>query len=78
MSHGTSHHFTPSLHSTVRRPAAPPPIRLQVALTLGDILVIVLRHLVAAPRDLQATVQRRMLGTTDHVLWTRIELHLGP
>jgi hypothetical protein len=22
----------------------------------------------------QATVQRRMLGTTDHVLWSRIEL----
>jgi hypothetical protein len=28
----------------------------------------------AAPIDLQGTVQRRVLGTTDHVLWTRIEL----
>ena len=71
MSHGTSLHVTPSLHSTVRRPAAPPHIRLQVALTRGDILVIVLRHLVAAPRDLQATVQRRMLS----VLITPGNLH---
>jgi hypothetical protein len=49
------------------------------ARTLDDIFGIVPRHLMAAPIDLQATVQCRVLGTTDHVLWTRIELRrLGP
>jgi len=44
-----------------RHPAAPPLIRLQVTRTLNDILAIVPRHLIAAPSDLQATVQRRVL-----------------
>ena len=50
-----------------------PPIRIQAARTL-DIFAIVPLHLMAAPINLQASVQRRVLGTTDHVLWTRIEL----
>ena len=60
------HHITP--------PLRPLPIRIQAARTLDDIFAIVPRHLMAAPIDLQATVRRRVLGTTDHVLWTRIEL----
>ena len=51
----TSHLFV------LRHPAALPSIRLQVARTLDDILAIVPRHLAAAPSDLQATVQRRVL-----------------
>ena len=42
-------------------PAMPPPIRLQAARTLDDILVIVAWDLMAAPGDLQATVQHRVL-----------------
>jgi hypothetical protein len=67
------HHITSSLRFP--HPATPLPIRIQApARTLDDIFAIVPRHLMAAPIDLKATVQRRVLGTTDHVLWTRIEL----
>ncbi|KAI0270117.1 hypothetical protein BGY98DRAFT_1011948, partial [Russula aff. rugulosa BPL654] len=39
---------------------------MQAARTLDDILAIVPRHLMAAPIDLQAAVQHRVLGTTAH------------
>jgi hypothetical protein len=42
-------------------PAMPASIRLQAARTLDDMLAIVPGHLMAAPSDLQATVQRRVL-----------------
>jgi hypothetical protein len=58
-SHGM---ITSHLPFILCHPAAPPPIRLQVALALGDILTIVTRHLATAPSDLQATVQRRVLA----------------
>ena len=53
--------ITSHLLFILRHPATPPPIRLQAARTLDDILAIVPRHLAAAPSDLQATVQRRVL-----------------
>ena len=53
--------ITSHLLFVLRHPAAPPPIRLQAARTLDDILAIVPRHLAAAPSDLQGTVQRRVL-----------------
>lgn len=53
--------ITSHLLFVLRHPAAPQPIRLQAARTLNDILAIVPRHLAAAPSDLQATVQRRVL-----------------
>ena len=53
--------ITSHLLFVLRHPAAPQPIRLQAARTLDDILAIVPRHLAAAPSDLQATVQRRVL-----------------
>ena len=53
--------ITSHLLFVLRHPAAPQPIRLQAAHTLDDILAIVPRHLAAAPSDLQATVQRRVL-----------------
>ena len=52
----TSHPFFVLLH-----PSTLPFIHLQSAHALGDILVIVPHHLMAAPSDLQATVQRRVL-----------------
>ena len=64
------HHITPLRPP---HPATPPPIRIQVARTQDDIFAIVPRHLMAAPIDLQTAVQCRVLGTTDHVSWTRIE-----
>jgi hypothetical protein len=56
----TSHLFV------LRHPAAPPPIRLQAARTLNDILATVPRYLMAAPSYLQATVQRRVLDVLAH------------
>lgn len=53
--------ITSHLIFVLRHPAAPQPIRLQAARTLDDILVIIPRHLTAAPSDLQAAVQRRVL-----------------
>ncbi len=53
--------ITSHLLFVLRHPAAPPPIRLQAARTLDDILAIVPRHLATAPSELQATVQRRVL-----------------
>ena len=53
--------ITSHLIFVLRHPAAPQPIRLQAARTLDDILVIIPRHLSAAPSDLQAAVQRRVL-----------------
>jgi hypothetical protein len=50
------HHFFVLSH-----PTTPPPIRLQAACTLDNILAIVPRHLVAAPSDLQAAVQHHVL-----------------
>jgi len=44
----------------------PQPIRVQAARTQDDILVIVPRHLAAAPSDLQAAVQRRVLDVLTH------------
>ena len=71
------HHFT-SYIFVPRHPAAPHPIRLQAARTLDDILVIIPRHLSAAPSDLQAAVQRRVLDvrcscTADYAQWRRLE-----
>jgi len=53
--------ITSHLIFVLRHPAAPQPIRLQAARTLDDVLVIIPRHLSAAPSDLQAAVQRRVL-----------------
>jgi hypothetical protein len=53
--------ITSHLLFVLHHPAAPPPIRLQAGRTLDDILAIVPRHLLAAPSDLHATVQRRVL-----------------
>jgi hypothetical protein len=53
--------ITSHLFFDLRHPAAPSPIRLQAARTLHDILAIVPRHPMAAPSDLQATVQRHVL-----------------
>lgn len=53
--------ITSHLLFILRHPVAPQPIRLQAARTLDDILAIVPRHLSAAPSDVQAAVQRRML-----------------
>jgi hypothetical protein len=53
--------ITSHLLFVLRHPAAPQPIRVQAARTLDDILAIVPRHLAAAPSDLQAAVQRRVL-----------------
>ena len=63
--------ITSHLIFVFRHPTAPQPIRLQAARTLDDILVIIPRHLYAAPSDLQAAVQRRVL---DHVLAQQIML----
>ena len=49
------HYFTPSLHSL--SPAVPARIPVQAARTLDNILEFVLRDLMAAPSELQATVQ---------------------
>ena len=63
----------PILFSILRHPAAPQSIRLQAARALDDILVIIPRHLSAAPNDLQAAVQQRVLGvlalTWIYVAW---------
>ncbi|KAI9452204.1 hypothetical protein F5148DRAFT_1237059 [Russula earlei] len=53
--------ITSHLLFVLRNPAVPQPIRLQSARTLDDILSVVPRHLAAAPSDLQASVQRRVL-----------------
>ena len=45
----------------LHHPAAPQPICLQAARTLDDILIIIPRHLSAAPSNLQAVIQRRVL-----------------
>ncbi|KAI0268957.1 hypothetical protein BGY98DRAFT_323904 [Russula aff. rugulosa BPL654] len=57
-------HITSHLLFILHRPAAPPPIRLQAVLALGDVLAIVPRHLAAASSDPQATpsVQCRVLA----------------
>jgi hypothetical protein len=67
--------ITSRLLFVLRHPATPPSIRLQVARTVDDILAIVPCHLVAAPGDLQATLQRRVVDVlaVDHAGWTRIE-----
>jgi hypothetical protein len=53
--------ITSHLIFVLRQPATPQPIRLQAARIIDDILVIVPRHLAAAPSELQAAVQRRVL-----------------
>ncbi|KAI9435094.1 hypothetical protein H4582DRAFT_1817945 [Lactarius indigo] len=53
--------ITSHLLFVLRNPAAPQPIRLQAARTLDDVLAIIPRHVAAAPSDLQAAVQRRVL-----------------
>ena len=53
--------ITSHLIFVLHHPTTPQPIRLQAERTLDDILVIVPRHLAAAPSELQAAVQRRVL-----------------
>ncbi|KAF8579144.1 hypothetical protein K439DRAFT_1394877 [Ramaria rubella] len=53
--------FTTHLLAVIRHPQAPPPIRLQAARILDEILVIVPRNLSAAG-DLQGQIQARVLS----------------
>ena len=74
MSNGMPSHHTFSSSSAPRNAAAHPHIGGPHSRRHHDIFAIVPRHFMASPIDLQATVQRRVLGTINHVLWTRIEL----